>query len=366
MLRFLSVLLAWFAAVGTLHAEILTKPIDYKHGPTNLEGLLVYESSGPAKRPGVLLAHEQGPSAATARAKAVQLAKLGYVVFSLDLYGKGVSPKDSADAAARIGLNGKDRTLVRERVGAARLALERIPQVDLKRVAAVGYGVGGSAVLESARAKAELEGVVCVHSDLTPIGDDGKNVGASLLIIVGADDPKIPIAQMAAFEDEMRKGGVDWQVLRFGGVAGDFTNPLAGKNLKSGRAYDPDADQRTTDAIRLFLAETFPPPARPTPPLKAVAPKEQPKGVPEKALKVLEHVDKEGEALEGYEGGRTFGNFERRLPVTDDKDRRLKYREWDVNPLRPGVNRGAERLVTGSDGSAHYTDDHYSTFKKIR
>ena len=26
----------------------------------------------------------------------------------------------------------------------------------------------------------------------------------------------------------------------------------------------------------------------------------------------------------------------------------------------------AERLVTGSDGSAHYTDDHYSTFKKIR
>ena len=52
MLRFLSVVLAWFAAAGALHAEILTKPIDYKHGPTNLEGLLVYESTGPAKRPG--------------------------------------------------------------------------------------------------------------------------------------------------------------------------------------------------------------------------------------------------------------------------------------------------------------------------
>ncbi|MFM8931982.1 MAG: ribonuclease domain-containing protein [Gemmataceae bacterium] len=44
----------------------------------------------------------------------------------------------------------------------------------------------------------------------------------------------------------------------------------------------------------------------------------------------------------------------------------MRYREWDVNPLRPGLNRGAERLITGSDGSAHYTLDHYDTFKKIR
>ena len=70
--------------------------------------------------------------------------------------------------------------------------------------------------------------------------------------------------------------------------------------------------------------------------------------------------------MEGYEGGRSFGNFERRLPQNDDKGRRIKYREWDVSPHRPGVNRGPERLVTGSDGSAFYTDDHYATFKKIR
>jgi guanyl-specific ribonuclease Sa len=88
--------------------------------------------------------------------------------------------------------------------------------------------------------------------------------------------------------------------------------------------------------------------------------------VPDKVLKVLEYVDKHGEPMDGYEGGRTFGNFERRLPQTDDKGRRIKYREWDVNAHKAGVNRGAERLVTGSDGSAHYTDDHYASFKKIR
>lgn len=88
--------------------------------------------------------------------------------------------------------------------------------------------------------------------------------------------------------------------------------------------------------------------------------------VPQKVLDVLDYVDKHGEPMQGYEGGRNFGNFEKLLPQSDDKGRRIKYREWDVNPLRPGVNRGADRMVTGSDGAAYYTSDHYKTFTRIR
>lgn len=43
----------------------------------------------------------------------------------------------------------------------------------------------------------------------------------------------------------------------------------------------------------------------------------------------------------------------------------ITYREWDVNPKIKGVDRGEERLVTGSDGSAYYTADHYQTFIHI-
>ena len=91
-----------------------------------------------------------------------------------------------------------------------------------------------------------------------------------------------------------------------------------------------------------------------------------PKGVPAKVAKVLRYVDEHDKAMPGYEGGRNFGNFEKRLPQTDKKNRRIRYREWDVNPLKKGVNRGAERLVTGSDGGAYYTKDHYKSFIKIR
>ena len=90
-----------------------------------------------------------------------------------------------------------------------------------------------------------------------------------------------------------------------------------------------------------------------------------PSGVPEYVIDVLEHVQSTGKPIKNYVGGRTFQNREKRLPKTDDSGKKLKYKEWDVHKKVKGKNRGAERLVTGSDGSAYYTKDHYKTFKKI-
>jgi guanyl-specific ribonuclease Sa len=44
----------------------------------------------------------------------------------------------------------------------------------------------------------------------------------------------------------------------------------------------------------------------------------------------------------------------------------IVYQEWDVNPYTKGVNRGAERLVTGTGGSVYYPNDHYLTFTKVK
>ena len=132
----------------------------------------------------------------------------------------------------------------------------------------------------------------------------------------------------------------------------------------------PTAGDKTTPppAVKPPVRQIIPakPPAKDAPPVKPPAAKPVPPGIPEKVLKVLAYVDKNGKAMDGYEGGRNFGNFERLLPQTDGKGQRVKYREWDVNPRRPGVNRGAERMITGSDNHAYYTSDHYKSFKKIR
>jgi ribonuclease T1 len=91
-----------------------------------------------------------------------------------------------------------------------------------------------------------------------------------------------------------------------------------------------------------------------------------PNGVPAKVARILRHIDKTGEAPPGYEGGRSFGNYENHLPKKDRYGKRIRYQEWDVNPKVRGKNRGAERLVTGSNHSAYYSRDHYRTFIQIR
>ena len=79
--------------------------------------------------------------------------------------------------------------------------------------------------------------------------------------------------------------------------------------------------------------------------------------VPGKARAVLAEIQqRKGEAPPGYVGGRVFGNRERRLP-------RGSYREYDVNPKKPGKTRGTERIVIEQrTGKAYYSPDHYETF----
>jgi guanyl-specific ribonuclease Sa len=83
----------------------------------------------------------------------------------------------------------------------------------------------------------------------------------------------------------------------------------------------------------------------------------------QKALDVLEQIDQTGSNLSGYLGGQPFRNLSGDLPAFDSAGDPITYQEWDVNPyVGDPTQRGVERLVTGSDGSAWFTDNHYGQF----
>lgn len=84
----------------------------------------------------------------------------------------------------------------------------------------------------------------------------------------------------------------------------------------------------------------------------------------EKAWNVLERVNAKGSPLPGYKVS-VFKNDEGRLPGADGAGNPISYLEWDVNPYTEGVDRGPERVVTGSDGSAYWTGDHYDSFLRF-
>lgn len=87
--------------------------------------------------------------------------------------------------------------------------------------------------------------------------------------------------------------------------------------------------------------------------------------IPAYVLKTLNYIRANNKAPSGYVGGRSYFNRNKVLPQFDYNQIKIQYREWDVHPKRAGQNRGAERLVTGSDQSAYFTKDHYNHFIKI-
>lgn len=92
---------------------------------------------------------------------------------------------------------------------------------------------------------------------------------------------------------------------------------------------------------------------------------QNPTGAPAYVLNVLNYVRRNGQAPDGFVGGKEFQNREKKLPAKDGGGKKIRYSEWDVQPKVQGKNRGPERLVTGSDHSAWYTRDHYKNFLKI-
>jgi dienelactone hydrolase len=258
MKKILSATMATICA-ASVHAAIQTKIVEYKQGDTLLEGFVAYDDAIKGTRPGVLVVHQWMGLTDYEKKRAEMLAQLGYVAFCADIYGKGVRPQNTQEAGALAGKyrNG-DRQLLRARVNAGLDALRQQPLVDPKRIAAIGYCFGGTTVLELARSGAELNGVVSFHGGLdAPDPTDGKNIKCEVLVCHGADDPFSSPPDIAAFENEMRKGGVDWQFIQYGGAVHAFTQWNAGNDNSKGAAYNERADKRSWEHMKLFFAEIF-------------------------------------------------------------------------------------------------------------
>jgi dienelactone hydrolase len=239
-----------------MKAEIHTENIEYVEGGTVLEGFLAYDAAIERKRPGVIIAHEWTGIGQYVKHRAEQLAKLGYVAFCADIYGKGVRPQDPHEAAKEANKYKSDPQLLRARMNAALKELRRSPHVDQKRIAAIGYCFGGTAALELARSGADIAGAVSFHGGLATEMPT-THMKAKVLALHGADDPFVPQQQVTAFEEEMRHSQADWQLIMYGGAVHSFTNPESGNAPSKGMAYNKAADRRSWEAMLAFFDEIF-------------------------------------------------------------------------------------------------------------
>jgi dienelactone hydrolase len=233
------------------------RQVEYRADGLTLRGMLaVPDGVGPF--PGVLIGHEGPGLDDVQRGRAAEIAALGYVGFALDYHGPHSPFADRAAMTERLDHLSAHPEESRELGHAGLDVLLAESAVDRSRVAAIGYCYGATIALELARSGAPLRAVVGFHPGLRTIRpQDAGNITGRVLMFVGADDPIIPPEHRLEFEQEMRDGGVDWQLVLYGGVQHSFTHPLASRAGVPGVAYDERAANQSWHAMAALLSDVF-------------------------------------------------------------------------------------------------------------
>lgn len=250
--------LAMATLAGAAYAAVHGEEVTYSDGETTLKGYLAYDDATQAKRPGVLVVHEWWGHNAYARHRARMLAEMGYLAFSVDMFGDGKTadhPKEAGAFAAAVGKN------ARPRFEAAMKVLEGNPRYAPGQMAALGYCFGGGQVLGMARQGLPLKGVLSHHGSLaTKQPAEAGKVKARIAVFTGEADPMIPAEQVAGFKQEMDQAGVNYYVVSYPGVKHSFTNPEAdafAQRFNMPVGYDAHADQDSWAKTEVFLKEIF-------------------------------------------------------------------------------------------------------------
>lgn len=238
-------------------AQAQHRPFVYKDGQEALSGYWAKAKGEGKKRPGVVMIPAwMGVNEHTC-ASADQVASWGYDVLVADIYGQGKNPKNMQEARERSGYYKNNYQAFQHRIQVA--IDELIKQgADPANIAVVGYCFGGTGALEAARGGLPVKGVVSVHGGL---GKDSSRAHVSIkpqvLVLHGADDPYVPAAQVAGFQQEMREGKADWQMIYYANAVHAFTEPAAGNDNSKGVAYNELAAKRSSEHLKLFLRELF-------------------------------------------------------------------------------------------------------------
>jgi dienelactone hydrolase len=238
------------------------KKVPYEIQGRQFEGMIVHDDGVRAKRPAIFMQPDWKGVCADTIAQARTVAGKDYVVLMADMFGVGYGdkPKTREELAANMSAVHRDLDFTIACGGKAYETLlaevDKLGLVDTSKKVAIGYCAGGGFVLEQARAGADFKAVVVFHvTNPNPVVPETPcNIKGRVLALHGSADPVTPKPMMDAFEEEMTKAKVDWQVMMFGGAVHSFCDPTASTGSTR---YDEKLCRKSYMLMRDFFAETL-------------------------------------------------------------------------------------------------------------
>lgn len=244
-------------SIGT--TQVISDSIIYKDGEVVFKGYLAYDKLLKSKRGGVIILHDQYGLNQFIKERTNELAKLGYIAFAVDIFGQNDTDdeKDLSEIIENLYSADNSEMLLKRSI----LGLENLSQhskVDPNRIAAIGYGYGGTLALELARGGANLTASINFFGKLNTRNTNLINtIKCPILILVGSSDPYTTDIELESFEKEMSTAGNDWQINIYGDAVYGFTYYELGFEVEKGKAYNYNADKRSWEAVKILLQEVL-------------------------------------------------------------------------------------------------------------
>ncbi len=226
--------------------------VDYYDGETALAGLVARPASTP--RAAVLVFPTIMNPTQSVLDKVQDLAANGYLAMVADFYGK---KPESFDQSREFAMEIRQTPeLYRQRLRASLRAMATLENAEDLPLGAIGFCMGGQAVLELAREGAPLFAAVSFHGLLnTELPAEPGAVRSRILVCHGDADPMVPRKQVLKFWEEMDHAGANWHFHSFSGVKHGFTNPAPTENPATG--YDASADRQSWVAMYSLFDEVL-------------------------------------------------------------------------------------------------------------
>lgn len=206
---------------------VVTRSHEWSDGTTHFVGYLAEPEGGPRPRPAVLIAPAFMGLRDFEMEQARRLAELGYTAFAIDYYGDGFRTEEREAAAKKMQEVNGNRALLAARMQRALEEMRGLPGVDPDRLAAMGYCLGGKAVLDLARTGADFRVSIPLHGIFDAPDLPRTKMKAAVVLLHGWDDPLAKPADVVAISEELSETCDDWQILGFGHTVHAFTNPVS-------------------------------------------------------------------------------------------------------------------------------------------
>ena len=194
-----------------------------------------------------------------AKRRVKQLAELGYFAVGVDYYGDS-KVVDNPEEANKLASHFYEVPIdARRMFDAAKHQVILSDKADYSKMAIIGYCFGGAQALNMGRISDDFRGVVSFHGNLET-GIRAKNKKVQYLVLNGEADSFVPAKEIEAFKKEMDSAGTKYKFVNYPGALHSFTNPDAtemGKKFNLQIGYNKDADEKSWEEMKKFLAEIF-------------------------------------------------------------------------------------------------------------